>query len=113
MMQRLTARLLLLLVVVSGSFAPLLQAFSAQPPHACCLRKLHAPKDLPLQISDTTAAHGNCCPPVTTRQSAQALEPKLFSAFLTISSLELRPAYSENNLEFASNLSARAPPTFS
>ena len=112
-MQRLTARLLLLLVVVSGSFTPLLQAFSAQPPHACCLRKLHAPKDLPLRISDTTAAHGNCCPPATTRQSAQALELKVFSAVLAVSSFDLRLADPEHNLEFASSLSARAPPIFS
>jgi hypothetical protein len=113
MMQRLTARLLLLLVVVSGSFSPLLQAFSAQPPHACCLRKLHATKDSPLQISDATAAHGNCCPPVTTRQSAQAADLSMFSAALAISSFDLRLADPENNLEFASSLSARAPPTFS
>src|SRR5258708_34796539 len=38
MMQRLTARLLLLLVVVSGNFAPLVKAISVQPAHACCLR---------------------------------------------------------------------------
>jgi hypothetical protein len=113
MMQRLTARLLLLLVVVSGSFAPLLQAFSAQPPHACCLRRLHASKDSPLQVSDATAAHGNCCPPVTTRQSAQAADLKLFSAVLAVSSLDLWPADLEHNLEFTPNLSARAPPTFS
>ena len=112
-MQRPTARLLLLLVVVSGSFAPLLQAFSAQRPHACCLRKLHATKDSPAQISDTTAAHGNCCPPVTTRQSAQAADLKVFSAVLAVSSLDLQLVEPEHNLEFTSNLSARAPPTFS
>jgi hypothetical protein len=113
MMQRLTARLLLLLVVVSGSFSPLLQAFSAQPPHACCLRRLHASKDSPLQISDTTAAHENCCPPVTTRQSAQAADLKIFSSVLAISSLDLGPVDVGHNLEFTSNLSTRAPPTFS
>jgi hypothetical protein len=109
-MQRFTARLLLLLVVASGIFAPLLQAFSVQPAHACCLRRLHASKDSPPQISDTTSPHGNCCPPISTRQSAQAADRKTFSALLAVSSLELHASDLEHKVEFTSSLSARAPP---
>jgi len=51
-MHRLTARLLLLIVAL-GIFQPLLEAFSAEPPHACCLRRLHARKGhQPLQFRD-------------------------------------------------------------
>jgi hypothetical protein len=112
MMQRLTARLWLLLFVVSGNFAPLVQAISVPHPHACCLRKLHASKDSP-QISDTTSPHGNCCPPMTSRQSAQATDREAISAEISVSSLELEPGDLEHDVEFTSSLSARAPPTFS
>src|SRR5206468_4577096 len=48
-MHRVTARLLLLIVAL-GIFQPFLEAFSAEPPHACCLRRLHTPKNHPLQF---------------------------------------------------------------
>jgi len=112
-MQRLTARLVLVLVMVSVNFAPLVGAISVPNAHACCLRRLHAAKDSPLQISDATAPHGNCCPPMTTRQSAQAADLKIFSAELVVASLDWRPARVEHSSEFTSRLSARAPPAFS
>ena len=112
-MQRLTARLLLLLFVVSGNFAPLVEAISVPNAHACCLRKLHTSKDSPLQICDTTSPQGNCCPPMTSRQSAQTADRETISAEISVSSLELRASHLEPNVEFASSLSARAPPAFS
>jgi hypothetical protein len=113
MMQGFTARLLLLLVVMSGTFAPLMEAISVQHPHACCLRKLHASKDSPLQISDATSPQGNCCPPMTSRQSAQAADRETISAEISVSSLELQASDLEHNVEFTCGLSARSPPAFS
>src|SRR6266550_7167442 len=69
-MHRLTARLLLLILAL-GIFQPLLEAFSAEPPHACCLRRLHAQKDQPLQLRDASKLNGNCCPPLTAPHIAQ------------------------------------------
>jgi hypothetical protein len=112
MMQSLTARLLLLLFVASGNFAPLVEAISVQHPHACCLRKLHASKDSPLQISDAISPQGNCCPPMTSRHSAQAADCETISAQISVSSVELQPSALEHNIELTSSLSARAPPTF-
>jgi len=68
-MHRLTARLLLFLVAL-GVFQPLLEAFSAEPPHACCLRRLHAQKNQPLQLQDSAKPNGNCCPPLITPHTA-------------------------------------------
>jgi hypothetical protein len=112
-MQRLTARLLLLLVVVSGSFAPLVEAISVPNAHACCLRRLHAAKNSPLRMSDATAPHGNCCPPITTRQSAQAAGCETASAVMAVSNIELQPAELRHNVKYVSTLSARAPPFLS
>src|SRR5438874_2137471 len=107
MMQPLTARLLLLLFVMSANFAPLVQAISVPHSHACCLRKLHAAKDSPLQITDATAPQGNCCPPMTSRQSAQAADREEIAAPATVSKLDLRPTELGHNVEFTSRLSAR------
>lgn len=112
-MQRLTARLLLMLVMVSGTFAPLVEAISVPHPHACCLRKLHTSKNSPLQISDRSTSRGNCCPPMTTRQSAQTAGCETISALIAVSNLEVRPAELGHNLDLVSSLSARAPPTLS
>jgi hypothetical protein len=71
-MHRLTARLLLLIVAL-GIFQPLLEAFSAEPPHACCLRRLHAHKGQPLQFRDAARPNGSCCPPLTTPHTANLI----------------------------------------
>jgi hypothetical protein len=113
MMQRLTARLLLLLVVVSGNFEPLMEAISVPNAHACCLRKLYAAKNSPLQITDATAPHGNCCPPMTTQQSAQTAGCEVISALVSVSNLEAWSTELGHNVELVSTLSARAPPFLS
>ncbi len=112
-MRRLTARLLLLLVVVSGNFAPLMEAVSVPNAHACCLRKLHASKNSPLQIIDATAPHGNCCPLMTTQQSAQTAGCEAISALISVSNLEAWSTELGHNVELVSTLSARAPPFLS
>ncbi len=71
-MPRIIARLLLVFVL-AGVFAPLVQALSADPPHACCLRRLHGSADHPPQFHDSVRHDGNCCPPITTSHSARVL----------------------------------------
>jgi hypothetical protein len=71
LMHRLTARLLLVLVLVS-ILAPVALAVSAPPPHACCLRKpMHDHGSHGLEFQAVMCGHGNCCPPVTTAQWAE------------------------------------------
>src|SRR5690349_9374609 len=71
-MHRLTARLLLILLLV-GSFAPAALAISAPTPHACCMRKpmhmgathgseFHAP---------ASCCQHDCCRALTVSQWAQ------------------------------------------
>src|SRR5438874_13337005 len=85
-MPRLTARLLLLIVAL-GIFQPLLEAFSAEPPHACCLRRLHAQKDQPLQLGDASKLNGNCCPPLITPHTARAVHSDALSFLSNFSSV--------------------------
>src|SRR5213078_4662379 len=110
-MQSLTARLLLVFLL-TGVCAPFAEAFSAQPAHACCLRKLHRASGTPELICDAHPQRGNCCPPLTTPHTAQLQFPTgvalpqssnrqiaFFSIFL--------------ETEFGANHSSRAPPFFS
>jgi len=70
-MYRLTARLLLVLLLAS-TFVPVAMAVSAPVPHACCMRKpmhRHGPGGRELRAVDTR--NGSCCPPVTTAHWAE------------------------------------------
>jgi len=70
-MHRLTARLLLVLVLV-GTLAPVALAVSAPAPHACCMRKaMHDHTSRSLEIQSVGGEHRNCCPPVTTAHWAE------------------------------------------
>ena len=70
-MHRLTARLLLVLLLV-GSIAPVALAISAPLPHACCLRKpLHDHGSRSLEIQAVSGENHNCCPPITTAHWAE------------------------------------------
>ena len=70
-MHRLTARLLLVLLLV-GTLAPVALAFAAPPPHACCMRRpLHDHGSLAVEFQATGGQHHNCCPPVTTAHWAE------------------------------------------
>ena len=64
-MYRLTARLLLVLLL-AGTFVPVATAVAAPAPHACCMRKpMHDHGSGTLQVQAVDSRSGNCCPPVT------------------------------------------------
>lgn len=70
-MYRLTARLLLVLLLV-GTLAPVALAISVPLPHECCMRKPmhdHGSRVLASQVMDSQ--NHNCCPPVTTSHWAE------------------------------------------
>ena len=70
-MHRLTARLLLVLMLV-GTLAPVALAISATPPHACCMRKpMHEHGSRRFEIQNVGGERHNCCPPVTTAHWAE------------------------------------------
>jgi len=108
-MQRLTARLLVLVAVV-GIFQPLLEALSPEPPHACCLRRLHARSDLPTQFRDAKQPNGNCCPPLITPHTARAVHSDAVSFLSNLSSFNSQVDLSRHAAEFESSNSTRAPP---
>jgi hypothetical protein len=108
-MHRLTARLLLLIVAL-GIFQPLLEAFSAEPPHACCLRRLHARKDRGQHFSDAKKSGGNCCPPLTTTQSANVAARNATVFGLKTSAVNHRPQASKYPALFKTSDFPRGPP---
>src|SRR5436309_8289102 len=109
-MQCLTARLLVFVAVV-GIFQPLLEAFSAEPPHACCLRRLHGRSDLPTQFRDAKQPNGNCCPPPITPHTARAVHSDAVSFLSNFSSLKSQVELSRHAAGLESSNSTRAPPS--
>lgn len=111
-MNRLTARLLLI-VLLAGTFVPLALAISAPAPHACCVRK-------PLHDSSTDAtlhafACGNhsCCTPLTSAcWVVSGSRPRTKIDPVRASLLAELPQIFRNN-EVANSQSVRAPPMFS
>jgi hypothetical protein len=70
-MYRLTARLLLVLLLAS-TFVPVAMAMSGPVPHACCMRRpMHEPGSGAREVREVGGRTGNCCPPVTTGQWAE------------------------------------------
>ena len=112
LMQRLTAKLLLLLMAL-GTFQPLLEAFSAEPAHACCLRRLHAKPDQPAQFHDGRKVSGNCCPPLTTPHTANPVCGDQAQFSPAVSSVKLVSQDRFRHDPFRATLSARAPPASS
>jgi hypothetical protein len=114
-MHRLTAGLLLIFVALSAA-EPALQALSSEPAHACCLRRLHSHSllahDQGRAFHDATKPGGNCCPPLTTPQSAQVAHPDNASFEPAYSRLGLEPEFSRHAAGFTSRNSTRAPPIF-
>src|SRR5882762_8142351 len=69
-MHRLTARLLLILML-SGTLAPAALAVSAPSPHACCKRKpLHNHGGHSSEFRASDCGNHNCCRPLTVAQRA-------------------------------------------
>ena len=104
-MYRLTARLLLVLLL-AGTFVPVAMAISAPLPHTCCLRKpMHDHGSGTLEVRAVDSRNGNCCPPATTAHWAElesgidssvhlllaCLPPDLHSIQLTHQANALRP----------------------
>ena len=70
-MYRLTARLLLVLLL-AGTFVPVAMAISAPVPHACCMRKpMHDHGSGSPELRPVGHQNHNCCPPVTTAHWAE------------------------------------------
>jgi len=109
-MHRLTSRLLLLFVAL-GIFQPLLEAFSPEPLHACCLRRLHTPQDQRLQFHDAPKLNGNCCPPLTTPHTANVVSCDKDSFAFARSIVNLPFDDHSHRSGFISSLSTRAPPS--
>src|SRR5215813_10745163 len=111
-MHRLTARLLLLIVAL-GISQPLLEAFSAEPPHACCLRRLHGSANNTPHFQAAKQADGSCCPPLTTPHIAQVQSDETSIPLPQHS--ERVPAATNVRIlqEFDSHNSSRAPPVSS
>jgi hypothetical protein len=110
-MQRLTAKLVLT-VVALGIFQPLLEAFSAESPHACCLRRLHARSDRRTEFRDAKQPNGNCCPPLVTPHTASVVHPQAVSLLSNFSGLTSQAEVSRHAAGFESSNSTRAPPSF-
>ena len=110
LMQRLTARLLLLLIAL-GVCQPLVEALSAEPPHACCLRKLHALPNQPAQIHDRGKTGGSCCPPLTTPHTANPVSGDQTQLDRMVSTLKLISQDCFLHNAFQASLSTRAPPS--
>jgi hypothetical protein len=108
-MHRLTARLLVF-VAVLGIFQPLLEAFSPEPPHACCLRRLHARPDQRTQLRDARKMGGHCCPPLTTPHTARAVHSDAVLFLSNFSRVNSQVDLSRHAAGFESSNSTRAPP---
>ena len=108
-MQRFTARLVLLLVALSIC-APFLQPLSGTPPHACCLRRLHTQQDGRPQLREAALRSNNCCPSLTTPQSASVMAHDGATVQLEASGLHNQFPNSFHATRYRSNHSSRAPP---
>ena len=108
-MQRFTARLVLLVVALS-TCAPFLQTLSSTPPHACCLRRLHARQDGQPQLGGIATRSNNCCPPLTTPQSASVIARDGATVQLQTSGLNDELPSSFHATRYSSYHSVRAPP---
>lgn len=117
-MQRLTARLLLL-IALAGTFIPLAMQAAAAPPRACCRRmamhRCHdaAAADPQEPIAGAPCCHHNCSRAVTTSQCAQP-EPTGVGAFAS-EAQNCEPDFQSEipDFEFLSTQSTRAPPQIS
>ncbi|HLW89337.1 MAG TPA: hypothetical protein VKR57_12660 [Terriglobales bacterium] len=113
-MHRLTARLLLTLVLV-GTLAPVTLAISAPAPHACCMRKpMHDHGSTSAEFHTIPAScNHDCCHALTVSQSPHLLpsvggQIATFSAALPAGSTAVNRCCVIRSSSFG-----RAPPPFS
>jgi len=115
-MRRLTAQLVLLFALL-GNSAPIALAATAQPPHACCVRKAVHPchgaalskSDQPV-VRDASCCNHNCCRALTVTQRAQPLA-LVAASFTLVSETHVgqsQPVFS--NVGVFGFESTRAPP---
>jgi hypothetical protein len=110
-MHRLTARLLLILML-SGTLAPAVLALAAESPHACCKRNPfhnHGGRSSEFKASD--CGNHDCCRPLTVSQRAQP-RPFISGCVSQPSAIllqQLNPSY--RVIDLNDFRSARAPPT--
>ena len=113
-MHRLTARIMLV-VALLGAFAPSALAALYEPPHACCVRRVHhchnsIDPDSELAIRDVSCCKNEGCRAVTTTRWAHAQPP---SAGFFLRAADLSLAAQRANIPFsapAESQSTRAPP---
>src|SRR5580704_7499189 len=113
-MHRLTARLLLVLLL-TGILVPVALAISAAPPHACCLRKpMHGrpSHDAQFQAPPGCCQH-DCCRPLTVSRAIHLSSNMCAQATLASSFLhcERQPIRLASSAHYAH--SGRAPPLLS
>src|SRR5438874_8126914 len=108
-MHRLTARLLLIFLL-AGTFVPAALAITAEPPHACCMRKMHSGEES--QLRGVNHRH-DCCGPLAVPQWAQPRPPLTDSITHRAATLHphSRPAHPDSN--FIRDHSGRGPPNLS
>lgn len=108
-MYRLTARLLLTLMLV-GVFAPVALAISAPTAHACCMRKMHEGSSNHTLQAAGCGTH-DCCRPSAASHFADVRPASTLAAVVSAKlQPQLRVAFRHTSVE--SSLSARAPPQF-
>ncbi len=109
-MHRLTARLLLVLLLV-GTIAPVALAISAPAPHACCVRTpMHDHASGGREMRETASRTGNCCPPVTAAHWAE-LDPGIHSTSHPLLAYLLTDAHPVLHSDHAVSLQpVRGPP---
>ena len=108
-MHRLTARLLLLVMLV-GTLAPISMALSQESSHACCLRKQphqHSSRELSF---DSRHCNHDCCRSLAQSQWAQPRPPVMPRVADKAASLATGAASSDHNFILRSPRSVRAPP---
>jgi hypothetical protein len=113
-MHRLTARLLLTLMLV-GIFAPVALAISAPAPHACCMRKpMHeqSPRGAEFHAPATLCQH-DCCHALAGFRSAQIKPASVGSVTPASSHLTRQADPILRSSRDCSSRSVRAPPQFS
>lgn len=112
LMYRLTARLLLILLLV-GTFAPVALAISAPPPHACCMRKMHSHDSPETEFRALDCGSHDCCRPLTTSHAAQLRpQPSAHATPVSAALLLLLPP-ADATADVGTAHSGRAPPSFS
>jgi hypothetical protein len=107
-MYRLTARALLVLILV-GTFVPVALAMTASAPHACCLRKPNH-NSLKPTFNALNLGRGNCCPPMASATWAQPRSSiPVETSFLAAKAVASDTIF-DHFAEPISSRPARAPP---